>query len=117
MNKIMDILKRIKISNILGVFIFIILLPITLIVKGINKLKGKEIWLISEEKDKARDNGYHFFKYLMNKDTKYNVYYAIDKNCNDYKKIKRKCIRKINNLNSFISKSDDLIFPQNLNIR
>ena len=35
----------------------------------------------------------------------------------DYKKIKRKCIRKINNLNSFISKSDDLIFPQNLNIR
>ena len=89
MNKIIDILKRIKISNILCVFIFIILLPITLIVKGINKLKGKEIWLISEEKDKARDNGYHFFKYLMNKDTKYDVYYAIDKNCNDYKKIKK----------------------------
>lgn len=89
MKKVFDIIKRIKISNILGVFIFIILLPITLIVKCINKLQGKEIWLIAEEKDKARDNGYHFFKYLMNKDIKFNVYYAIDKKCSDYKKIKK----------------------------
>ena len=35
----------------------------------------------------------------------------------EYKKIKRKCRAKINNLNSFIAKSDDLLFPQNLNIR
>ena len=36
---------------------------------------------------------------------------------NEYKIIKRKCKRKINNLNSFIARSDDLIFPQNINIR
>lgn len=36
---------------------------------------------------------------------------------NEYKIIKRKCVRKINNLNSFIARSDDLIFPQNINIR
>ena len=36
---------------------------------------------------------------------------------NEYKKIKRKCIRKINKLNSFIERSDDLLFPQNINIR
>lgn len=36
---------------------------------------------------------------------------------NEYKIIKRKCGRKINNLNSFIARSDDLIFPQNINIR
>ena len=35
----------------------------------------------------------------------------------EYKIIKRKCIRKINNLNSFIERSDDLMFPQNINIR
>ena len=35
----------------------------------------------------------------------------------EYKKIKRKCRAKINNLNSFIAKSDDLLFPQNSNIR
>lgn len=36
---------------------------------------------------------------------------------NEYKKIKRKCIRKLNTLNSFIAKSDDSIYPQNINIR
>ena len=31
-----------------------------------NKLKSRNIWLISEKYPEARDNGYHLFKYIRN---------------------------------------------------
>lgn len=87
MNKLRSILKRIKLKHILGIFIFIILLPISLIYKLFNKITNRELWLICEEEDKARCNGYHFFKYMMENKRNEKIYYAIDKKCSDYKKI------------------------------
>lgn len=36
---------------------------------------------------------------------------------NEYKKIKRKCKKKIASLNKFIERADDTLYPQNVNIR
>lgn len=53
-------------------------------------LMNKEIWIISDRTHAANDNGMHLFKYiksLKNKNLK--VYFAISRNCDDYKKIKK----------------------------
>ena len=62
--KFIDSIKYLKIKDFLAIFIFIILLIPAMIFKLMNKLKKKEIWLVCEHKDTARDNGYHFFKYM-----------------------------------------------------
>lgn len=51
------------------------------------KKKYKDTWGISERKNEARDNGYHFFKYMTKEHPEQKCIYAIDKNCNDYKKV------------------------------
>ena len=50
--------------------------------------KYKNTWLICEEKTEARDNGYHFFKYLCKEQPQQDCYYAIATGCKDWKKIK-----------------------------
>lgn len=88
-NRVLDIIKRIKFNNILGVIIFIVSLPGSLIYKLFNKLTNRQVWLIAEEKDSARDNGYHFFKYMMEKnDDNIKVFYAIDYKSRYYDRIK-----------------------------
>lgn len=48
----------------------------------------KDLWLISERKTDARDNGYHFFKYLCQKHPEINCAYVIESSSPDYKKVK-----------------------------
>ena len=64
MKKIKENLKYIKIKDVLSIFIFIIAIPVAVIIKIKNKIKKQELWLISESKEAARDNGYHLFKYI-----------------------------------------------------
>lgn len=45
----------------------------------INK-KYRDVWLITERGDEARDNGYSFFKYLRNSYPNINAYYLISTN-------------------------------------
>lgn len=52
------------------------------------KLIKEEIWLISEKRTEARDNGYHLFKYLVNNTIDIVPVYVIDKNSSDYYKVK-----------------------------
>lgn len=82
-------LKKVKVLDFLSVLILITALPFSLILKLINKLKRKKLWLICELKDTARDNSYHFFKYIRTKHPNDLCYYAINKKCNDYQKIKK----------------------------
>ena len=86
--KVIDSLKYLKLKDIVAIFIFILVLPISLIYKLYLKMVKKEIWLICETKDTATDNGYHLYKYIRTKHPEVNCYYAIDKKCNDYNKIK-----------------------------
>lgn len=48
----------------------------------------KELWLISERYNEARDNGYHLYKYIKQNCKNENVYYVIDKKSKDYQRIK-----------------------------
>ena len=45
------------------------------------------VWIITERPDQARDNGYCFFKYLKEYHPEQAVYYIIDKQSKDFKKI------------------------------
>lgn len=49
----------------------------------------KPIWLVSDRLSYANDNGYHFFKYINeNKKDEVNSYFVLDKNSEDYLKMK-----------------------------
>ena len=45
--------------------------------------RGKGIWLIAERPDEARDNGYHFFKYVRTHEPAERAYYVILPNAAD----------------------------------
>ena len=64
-------------------------LIISLIPGTIFRVLQKDIWLISERENDAKDNGYYLFKYIMDNGLKENVFYAINKKSNDYKKISK----------------------------
>lgn len=53
------------------------------------RIRHKNIWLICERKDEARDNGYWFFKYLCENHPEIEAVYAINKNGSDYKKVEK----------------------------
>ncbi len=52
-------------------------------------LLKKNIWLIREKKNEARDNGYHFFKYLKENNIKVNAFYVITPDSADIYKLKK----------------------------
>ena len=57
---------------------------------NIMKNKNYEIWIINDRRDKAGDNGEYFFRYINSKNPKgIKAYFAIEKNCSDYKRIKK----------------------------
>ena len=47
---------------------------------------NKDIWLISERKDEAEDNGYHLYKYIRENHPEQKVFYLINKKSPAYSK-------------------------------
>lgn len=88
MRKLIDNLKYVKLKDILSIFLFIIAIPMSLIIKFKNKIDKKELWLICEAENTARDNGYHLYKYIRENFPNDLCYYAINKKSSDYEKIK-----------------------------
>lgn len=61
-----------------------------LLYKLIKKVYTKDIWLLSDRTNQAGDNGQALFEYLRkNKPKKVSAYFAISKDCEDYKKLKK----------------------------
>jgi len=52
------------------------------------KKKYSNTWGIGERKTEARDNGYHFYKYMLKKHPEQKCIYVIDKKSRDYRKVK-----------------------------
>ena len=50
---------------------------------------NKDIWLISERKDEAEDNGYHLYKYIRENHPEQKVFYLINKKSPSYLKIEK----------------------------
>ena len=51
------------------------------------KNKYKNTWAICERKNEARDNGFHLFRYLCLNHSEQDCIYAINKKCDDYRKV------------------------------
>ncbi len=75
--------RDVTFKDILSIFGFLIALPISYIFK----IKHPNLWLICEDENEARDNGYWFFKYVREKHPEQDVAYAINFNSPDYKRV------------------------------
>lgn len=111
MERIKNAFKQFKIRDILAPFIFLFLLIPSLIFRAINKIKKRNLWLVAEDGE-ARDNGYHFYKYVREKHPKDCCFYAINKKSAGYENIK-----KLGNLINYGSLKHWLFYMSaNLNI-
>lgn len=81
---VLDKIRDVKVQDYFALF------PMTaaLILKPFFKSKYGGTWLICEEPKEARDNGYHFFKYMCQEQEEQKCYYAIKKKSVDYNKVK-----------------------------
>lgn len=75
--------KRVRLLDIAHIFLFLIAFPIG----KLYSLKRKNIWLLCEYRDEARDNAYWLFKYLREQQPHIDAVYAINKKSKDYKKV------------------------------
>ncbi len=78
-------LRSINRNNIKSVLKFLAVMPWALIAGT----WAKDVWIITERRDQARDNGYVFFKYVREKYPEQKIIYIIDKAAPDYRKIRR----------------------------
>lgn len=77
-------LKYVKWRDLFELFRFFIVLPVALIAK----IFIHDFWLVCEDKNEARDNGYWFFKYVREQHPEQKIAYAINKKSGDYEKVK-----------------------------
>ncbi len=77
-------LQRVKPGDIGHIFLFLLALPAALIYR----LFRRDLWLICDNKNEARDNGYHFFRYIREKYPEQDAVYAISCKSPDYNKVK-----------------------------
>lgn len=50
--------------------------------------KNRKIWLFADRRDLSGDNGEHFFNYSMEINDDIHKYFVIEKNCEDYERLK-----------------------------
>ena len=55
----------------------------------LKKFKRKPIWLISDRATKAADNGEAFYLYMRHNHPEIDAYYVIEKECDDYKRMRK----------------------------
>lgn len=78
------IIKHVKFNDILNLAECIFVFPFAIIAK----IFIRRFWLVCEDKNEARDNGYWFFKYVRENKPKQKIAYAINKKSPDYEKVK-----------------------------
>lgn len=78
-------LNYIRLKDIGSLFVCLIVAPVAFMAK----LFIRGLWLICEEKNEARDNGYWFFKWICENRPGQKVIYAIHKKSPDYDKVRR----------------------------
>lgn len=81
----LDRFKYAKLRDIPHLFLFVIALPIAFFLRCFHR----DIWLLGEDVNEARDNAYWLFKYLREKHPEIEAYYVINKKCPDAKKVSK----------------------------
>lgn len=87
MRKVIDNLKYIMPRDMLAPFIFVFALIPGFFYKLYLLVINKPLWLICENGDTARDNGYYFYKYMREKHPEINCRYVIKKQSRDHDKV------------------------------
>lgn len=77
-------LQRVKIKDLIHIIYFIFAFPIALVYKHFRK----DLWLICDNENEARDNGYWLYKYIVTNYDKQDVIYALNKKSPDYDRVK-----------------------------
>ncbi len=88
MERIKNGFKQLRLKDFLAPLIFLLLFLPARIFKVKNHLKGHKLWLVCEQEDTARDNGYYFYKYIREKHPDDFCFYAIDKKSKAYNRVK-----------------------------
>ena len=88
MKKVLKKIRYVKLKHIIGIIPFLLLIIPAFLYKIFLKITGKKVWLVCEQHNTARDNGYWFFKYMCENHKEIKTIYAIDTNCDDYNKVK-----------------------------
>ena len=76
-------LKRVKFHEIIQIW----KLPVAAICAVFYRCIHNDLWIVCEDKNEARDNGYWFFKYVREAHPEQEIVYAITKNSPDYHKV------------------------------
>ena len=77
-------LQRVRIGDIGHIFLFLFALPVALVYR----LFRKNLWLVCDNKNEARDNGYWLYKYIREKYPEQDIVYAINKKSRDFLRVK-----------------------------
>ena len=77
-------LQRVKIGDIGHIFLFLFALPVALIYK----LFRRDLWLVCDNANEARDNGYWFYKYVREAYPEQDIVYAISKKSKDFLRVR-----------------------------
>ncbi len=81
-------LEKIKKMKLIDYWHFLILI-LCYIPSLVLKFIYPNIWIVSENGDDAKDNGFAFFKYMMTSHPEIKCYYIITKQAKDYKKVEK----------------------------
>lgn len=81
LKKVFNFLKW---SDIGHLFLCVLVFPFAIIAK----IFIRNFYLVCEDKNEARDNGYHFFRWVRANRPKQKIAYAINKKSPDYQKVK-----------------------------
>ena len=84
MGNLKEKLERVKFKDILAIGTCVCAIPYALYLKK----KRPDMWLICEDYNEARDNGYWLFKYIREQQPQQDVVYAINKKSVDYNRVK-----------------------------
>ena len=87
MHKIVDSLKYIMPKDLFAPLIFLFAFIPALVYKTYLAIKKKPLWLVCENGDTARDNGYYFYRYMVREHPEINCRYVIRKRSDDYKNV------------------------------
>ena len=85
LKKIRHELNYLKIEDLISVFVFVAAILPALAAKIYFRLIKRNIWLVTEDRNEARDNGICLFRYLNSPEIGQDSYYAISYKSPDYK--------------------------------
>ena len=77
-------LQRVKPADIGHIFKFLLALPCSVFYRR----KRKDMWLICDNENEARDNGYHLFRYIRSHHKETDAVYAISRRSPDLDRVK-----------------------------